>query len=129
MGQSSAVFLLLFFLDYEFSNACRAPPWRQVHGEICYLAIKPHDTDVMYVTCSTAGVFLNGVSNNYFFFHHFPNLFYLDRYSQTQFTTYNYYTQNSLCYTVFLCYLRFVYRLKNNSLALVIRYCVKITHC
>ncbi|KAG2458461.1 ARMC4 protein, partial [Polypterus senegalus] len=46
--------------DYEFSNGCRAPPWRQVHGEICYLKIKPHDTDVLYATCSTAGVFLNG---------------------------------------------------------------------
>uniref|UniRef100_A0ACB8FV81 Uncharacterized protein n=1 Tax=Sphaerodactylus townsendi TaxID=933632 RepID=A0ACB8FV81_9SAUR len=46
--------------DYEFSNGCRAPPWRQVHGEICYLVIKPRDTDAMYVTCSTAGVFLNG---------------------------------------------------------------------
>nr|XP_020656758.1 armadillo repeat-containing protein 4 isoform X1 [Pogona vitticeps]XP_020656767.1 armadillo repeat-containing protein 4 isoform X1 [Pogona vitticeps]XP_020656775.1 armadillo repeat-containing protein 4 isoform X1 [Pogona vitticeps] len=46
--------------DYEFANGCRAPPWRQVHGEICYLTIKPRDTDAMYVTCSTAGVFLNG---------------------------------------------------------------------
>ncbi|XP_060638451.2 outer dynein arm-docking complex subunit 2 [Anolis sagrei] len=46
--------------DYEFANGCRAPPWRQVHGEICYLAIKPFDTDRMFVTCSTAGVFLNG---------------------------------------------------------------------
>uniref|UniRef100_A0A8D2LV74 Armadillo repeat containing 4 n=1 Tax=Varanus komodoensis TaxID=61221 RepID=A0A8D2LV74_VARKO len=51
---------LEYLSDYEFSNGCRAPPWRQVHGEICYLAIKPRDTDVMYVTCSTAGVFLNG---------------------------------------------------------------------
>ncbi|NWX41652.1 ARMC4 protein, partial [Steatornis caripensis] len=50
--------------DYIFSNGCRAPPWRQVHGEICYLVIKPHDTDPLYVTCSTGGVFLNGVSNN-----------------------------------------------------------------
>ncbi|XP_009958263.1 PREDICTED: armadillo repeat-containing protein 4, partial [Leptosomus discolor] len=46
--------------DYTFSNGCRAPPWRQVHGEICYLVIKPHDTDPLYITCSTAGVFLNG---------------------------------------------------------------------
>ncbi|XP_042332092.1 outer dynein arm-docking complex subunit 2 [Sceloporus undulatus] len=46
--------------DYEFANGCRAPPWRQVHGEICYLTIKPRDADLMYVTCSTAGVFLNG---------------------------------------------------------------------
>ncbi|XP_061443154.1 outer dynein arm-docking complex subunit 2 isoform X2 [Rhineura floridana] len=51
---------LEYISDYEFSNGCRAPPWRQVHGEICYLSIKPCDTDVMYVTCSTAGVFLNG---------------------------------------------------------------------
>ncbi|XP_062984526.1 outer dynein arm-docking complex subunit 2 [Elgaria multicarinata webbii] len=51
---------LEYLSDYEFSNGCRAPPWRQVHGEICYLTIKPRDTDVMYVTCSTAGVFLNG---------------------------------------------------------------------
>ena len=54
--------LVLFFLDYEFSNGCRAPPWRQVHGEICYLVIEPWDTETLYVTCSTAGVFLTGVS-------------------------------------------------------------------
>uniref|UniRef100_UPI00398E4B24 outer dynein arm-docking complex subunit 2 isoform X2 n=1 Tax=Pristiophorus japonicus TaxID=55135 RepID=UPI00398E4B24 len=46
--------------EYEFSNGCRAPPWRQVHGDICYLIIETHDTDTLYVTCSTAGVFLNG---------------------------------------------------------------------
>ncbi|MEE6467022.1 hypothetical protein FKM82_007122 [Ascaphus truei] len=45
--------------DYEFSNGCSAPPWRQVHGEICYLMVTPHDTDLFYVTCSTAGAFLN----------------------------------------------------------------------
>uniref|UniRef100_A0A8C6Y885 Outer dynein arm docking complex subunit 2 n=1 Tax=Naja naja TaxID=35670 RepID=A0A8C6Y885_NAJNA len=49
-----------YISDYEFFNGCRAPPWRQVHGEICYLSIKPRDTDVMFVTCSTAGIFLNG---------------------------------------------------------------------
>ncbi|XP_053916589.1 outer dynein arm-docking complex subunit 2 isoform X2 [Cuculus canorus] len=46
--------------DYIFSNGCRAPPWRQVHGEICYLVIKPHDTDPLCITCSAEGVFLNG---------------------------------------------------------------------
>nr|XP_014351097.1 PREDICTED: armadillo repeat-containing protein 4-like [Latimeria chalumnae] len=46
--------------DYEFSNGCRAPPWRQIHGEICYLIIEPHDVRTLFVTCSTAGVFLNG---------------------------------------------------------------------
>ncbi|CAJ1081826.1 outer dynein arm-docking complex subunit 2 [Xyrichtys novacula] len=46
--------------DYEFSNGCRAPPWRQVLGEICYLVIEPCDTEALYITYSTAGVFLNG---------------------------------------------------------------------
>ncbi|KAG9340125.1 hypothetical protein JZ751_022051, partial [Albula glossodonta] len=45
---------------YEFSNGCRTPPWRQVHGEICYLIIEPCDTEPLYITCSTAGVYLNG---------------------------------------------------------------------
>ncbi|XP_059828008.1 outer dynein arm-docking complex subunit 2 isoform X4 [Hypanus sabinus] len=46
--------------EYVFSNGCRAPPWRQVYGDICYLIIVTHDMDVLYVTCSTAGVFENG---------------------------------------------------------------------
>nr|XP_021532116.1 armadillo repeat-containing protein 4 isoform X2 [Aotus nancymaae] len=46
--------------DYEFSNGCRAPPWRQIHGEICYVLVKPHDGDTLCITCSAGGVFLNG---------------------------------------------------------------------
>ncbi|CAH1249076.1 ARMC4 [Branchiostoma lanceolatum] len=46
--------------DYEFNNGCRAPPWRQVHGDICYLVIKPHDTDLLSVSASTTGVYVNG---------------------------------------------------------------------
>ncbi|CAL8293286.1 unnamed protein product [Lota lota] len=45
--------------DYEFSNGCRSPPWRQVQGEICYLVVEPCDTESLHITCSTAGVFLN----------------------------------------------------------------------
>ncbi|CAL8311996.1 unnamed protein product [Merluccius merluccius] len=45
--------------DYEFSNGCHSPPWRQVHGEICYLVVKPCDTEPLHITCSSAGVFLN----------------------------------------------------------------------
>ncbi|XP_056340407.1 outer dynein arm-docking complex subunit 2 [Oenanthe melanoleuca] len=59
-GEDSVLESLEYTSDYIFSNGCRAPPWRQVHGEICYLVIKPHDTDPLYITCSTAGVFLNG---------------------------------------------------------------------
>ncbi|NWX55949.1 ARMC4 protein, partial [Promerops cafer] len=60
-GEDTVLESLEYTSDYMFSNGCRAPPWRQVHGEICYLVVKPHDTDPLYITCSTAGVFLNGV--------------------------------------------------------------------
>ncbi|KAF4023246.1 hypothetical protein G4228_015078 [Cervus hanglu yarkandensis] len=46
--------------DYEFSNGCRAPPWRQIQGEICYVLVKPHDAEILCITCSKEGVFLNG---------------------------------------------------------------------
>ncbi|NXO70612.1 ARMC4 protein, partial [Phainopepla nitens] len=60
-GEDTVLESLEYTSDYVFSNGCRAPPWRQVDGEICYLVIKPHDTDPLCITCSTAGVFLNGV--------------------------------------------------------------------
>ncbi|NXD25842.1 ARMC4 protein, partial [Spelaeornis formosus] len=59
-GKDTVLESLEYTSDYVFSNGCRAPPWRQVLGEICYLVVKPHDTDPLYITCSTAGVFLNG---------------------------------------------------------------------
>ncbi|XP_025904589.1 armadillo repeat-containing protein 4 [Nothoprocta perdicaria] len=59
-GEDTVLESLEYTSDYTFSNGCRAPPWRQMHGEICYLIIKPHDTDPLCVTCSTAGVYLNG---------------------------------------------------------------------
>ncbi|XP_009987846.1 PREDICTED: armadillo repeat-containing protein 4, partial [Tauraco erythrolophus] len=59
-GEDTVLESVEYTSDYLFSNGCRAPPWRQVHGEICYLFIKPHDTDPLSITCSTAGVFLNG---------------------------------------------------------------------
>ncbi|KFU96666.1 Armadillo repeat-containing protein 4 [Chaetura pelagica] len=63
-GEDTVLESLEYTSDYVFSNGCQAPPWRQVHGEICYLVIKPHDTDPLSITCSTAGVFLNGVNSN-----------------------------------------------------------------
>ncbi|XP_038611411.1 armadillo repeat-containing protein 4 isoform X1 [Tachyglossus aculeatus] len=59
-GDQTVLASIEYTSEYEFSNGCRAPPWRQVHGEICYLMVKTHDTDPFYLTCSTAGVFLNG---------------------------------------------------------------------
>ncbi|XP_074662830.1 outer dynein arm-docking complex subunit 2-like [Tubulanus polymorphus] len=54
---------VLEYIDYAgvytfvFSNGCRAPPWRQVYGDICYLEVKPFDTDVLYITPSTNGYY------------------------------------------------------------------------
>ncbi|XP_060749860.1 outer dynein arm-docking complex subunit 2 [Tachysurus vachellii] len=45
--------------DHEFSNGCRSPPWRQVHGEIAHLVVETCDTGSLFITCSTDGVFLN----------------------------------------------------------------------
>ncbi|XP_060598171.1 outer dynein arm-docking complex subunit 2-like isoform X1 [Ruditapes philippinarum] len=50
---------------YIFQNKCRAQPWRQLHGDICYLQIKPHDTGFVYVTANTSGYYCNsGVDPN-----------------------------------------------------------------
>lgn len=57
------VFLWCFMADYEFSNGCRSPPWRQVYGEIAYLVIDTCDKGSLSITCSTDGVFLNAVRN------------------------------------------------------------------
>ncbi|XP_044031908.1 outer dynein arm-docking complex subunit 2 isoform X2 [Siniperca chuatsi] len=59
-GENRVLKSVRYTSDYEFSNGCRAPPWRQVHGEICYLVIEPCDSETLYITCSTAGLFLNG---------------------------------------------------------------------
>uniref|UniRef100_A0AAY4BIC1 Armadillo repeat containing 4 n=1 Tax=Denticeps clupeoides TaxID=299321 RepID=A0AAY4BIC1_9TELE len=48
--------------DYVFPNGCRSPPWRQVHGDICHLLVQPYDIEVLHITCSISGVFLNMVS-------------------------------------------------------------------
>ncbi|XP_028392916.1 armadillo repeat-containing protein 4-like [Dendronephthya gigantea] len=46
-------------LDYEFTNGCRAPPWRQVHGDISYILVKPSDGDRLSITAGTSGFFEN----------------------------------------------------------------------
>uniref|UniRef100_A0A3B4FFW0 Armadillo repeat containing 4 n=1 Tax=Pundamilia nyererei TaxID=303518 RepID=A0A3B4FFW0_9CICH len=60
----SVLAFLFLFSDFEFSNGYRAPLWRQVQGDICYLVIEPCDTETLYITCSTAGSFLNGGEEN-----------------------------------------------------------------
>uniref|UniRef100_A0A8C7TAT0 Outer dynein arm docking complex subunit 2 n=1 Tax=Oncorhynchus mykiss TaxID=8022 RepID=A0A8C7TAT0_ONCMY len=52
-GETRVLTSVQYTSDYEFTNGCRTPPWRQVHGEICYLVIKPCDTQPLHITCST----------------------------------------------------------------------------
>ncbi|XP_076344552.1 armadillo repeat-containing protein gudu isoform X2 [Tachypleus tridentatus] len=50
---------LWYTSEYISDNGCRAPLWRQVHGDICYVVVKPFDDPPFCVTFSTAGVFQN----------------------------------------------------------------------
>ncbi|XP_019587038.2 outer dynein arm-docking complex subunit 2 isoform X1 [Rhinolophus sinicus] len=59
-GEQTVLESIEYTSDYEFSNGCRAPPWRQLHGEICYVLVKPHDVETLCITCCAEGVFLNG---------------------------------------------------------------------
>ncbi|XP_009243483.3 outer dynein arm-docking complex subunit 2 isoform X1 [Pongo abelii] len=59
-GDQTVLESIEYTSDYEFSNGCRAPPWRQIHGEICYVLVKPHDGETLCITCGAGGVFLNG---------------------------------------------------------------------
>ncbi|XP_026977834.1 outer dynein arm-docking complex subunit 2 [Sagmatias obliquidens] len=59
-GEKTVLESIEYTSDYEFSNGCRAPPWRQIQGEICYVLVKPHDAETLCITCSKEGVFLNG---------------------------------------------------------------------
>ncbi|KAJ3056514.1 Armadillo repeat-containing protein 4 [Rhizophlyctis rosea] len=45
--------------DYIFANGYRAPPWRQVSGELGYLSVQPHDSDNLIVTATKKGYFIN----------------------------------------------------------------------
>ncbi|XP_051910951.1 outer dynein arm-docking complex subunit 2 isoform X1 [Hippocampus zosterae] len=58
-GENSVLKSVQYTSDYEYPNGCRAPLWRQIEGEMCYLIIEPYDTETLYITCSSAGVFLN----------------------------------------------------------------------
>jgi armadillo repeat-containing protein 4 len=46
-------------LDFTFQNGFKAPPWRQVYGEISYIKVQCHDKDLFIVTASKKGYFIN----------------------------------------------------------------------
>jgi hypothetical protein len=45
--------------DYIFANGCRAPPWRQIYGELAYIQVQPIDKEIIIVTASKSGYFIN----------------------------------------------------------------------
>ena len=49
--------------DYQvvFGNGCRAPSWRQLHGDISYIEVKFLDENPVYITANTQGYFVNKV--------------------------------------------------------------------
>jgi len=51
---------IAFTSNHVFNNACRALPWRQLNGDICYVNVKPHDGERFCITASTYGCFVNG---------------------------------------------------------------------
>jgi hypothetical protein len=50
---------LYTYLDFTFSDGFKAPPWRQVYGEISYIRVKCHDKDDIIITASKKGYFIN----------------------------------------------------------------------
>ncbi|XP_046364085.1 outer dynein arm-docking complex subunit 2-like [Haliotis rufescens] len=59
--EKSVLESICYFGDtYVFKNGCRAQPWRQLHGDICFLEVKCHDLDKpLYITANTIGYYLN----------------------------------------------------------------------
>ncbi|KAH9496197.1 Armadillo repeat-containing protein 4 [Bulinus truncatus] len=46
--------------SYVYQNGCRAAPWRQLNGDICYIVIKTFDDETaLYATANTSGYYLN----------------------------------------------------------------------
>ncbi|KAI8904118.1 armadillo-type protein [Gorgonomyces haynaldii] len=45
--------------DFTFANGVKAPPWRQVYHELCYMNIRTHDKDPVIVTATKKGYFIN----------------------------------------------------------------------
>ncbi|BFZ21682.1 hypothetical protein BsWGS_24721 [Bradybaena similaris] len=53
-------YIRYFGRDYVYDNGCRAFPWRQLRGDICYLVVKCPDMEQpIYVTANTNGYFIN----------------------------------------------------------------------
>jgi hypothetical protein len=45
--------------DYTFSNGCKAPPWRQILGDLAYIRVNPKDGNKIIVTATRNGFLVN----------------------------------------------------------------------
>lgn len=48
---------IVFASSQTVFNGCRSPPWRQIHGDLAYIEVKPHDVDNFWVTANVAGYY------------------------------------------------------------------------
>ena len=48
----------LYTESFITANGCRAAPVRQLHGDIAYIAAKPHDTGVIFIMANTSGYYV-----------------------------------------------------------------------
>ncbi|KAJ3069371.1 Armadillo repeat-containing protein 4 [Podochytrium sp. JEL0797] len=56
---SAALVSIAWESDYTFSNGFKAPPWRQVYGEMGYILVTCVDVDAFVVTAMKEGFFVN----------------------------------------------------------------------
>ncbi|KAJ3345511.1 Armadillo repeat-containing protein 4, partial [Kappamyces sp. JEL0680] len=54
-----ALVMIDWDLDFTFAGGFKAPPWRQIYGELSYIKVQCHDKDAFIVTASKKGYFVN----------------------------------------------------------------------
>jgi armadillo repeat-containing protein 4 len=45
--------------DFTFANGVKAPPWRQIYGELCYMNVHCHGLETLIITATKKGYFVN----------------------------------------------------------------------
>ncbi|RKO94469.1 armadillo-type protein [Blyttiomyces helicus] len=45
--------------DYVFANGLKAPTWRQIYGELCYLEVQTAEREKLIISATRGGYFLN----------------------------------------------------------------------
>eukprot|EP00842_Homolaphlyctis_polyrhiza_P003566 jgi/Hompol1/420/HPOL_004655-RA len=58
-GPDALILIDCWIADYTFANGAKAPPWRQVYGELCYIGVQCRDREEFIVTATKNGYFVN----------------------------------------------------------------------